>query len=272
MSALIIPRKFYSQPQGRAVVDWAHPLAQHLLFADTPTTRTYPLTSLGGVSEKVFDAPAHGGSLAWEFDGGALPRITVGISVSAGSPVTLCALVRRTSQGSGLNPILSLGSPGGSRQLLYDANDGVALYSSGEGGAAQACDWGGSPRSAKFLQVSAVAGRSRAPAHRDVWVDGVKRSEDFASASVGPLNVAAVGTHWASGMPSGGFYGQIWFAAAWSRALSDDEIIEMQARPWQIFRADPVRFYSLAAGVPSSISLAASNFTAGSARLTAAWG
>ena len=56
----------------------------------------------------------------------------------------------------------------------------------------------------------------------------------------------------------------------WGRVLSDEEIFEVERNPWQLFRADPVRIYSLPTGpvVPSWSSLTAGNITQAGATLT----
>ncbi len=63
--------------------------------------------------------------------------------------------------------------------------------------------------------------------------------------------------------------GVIMAAAFWSRALNDYEVVELHSSPWQLFRADPIRIYSLpAATIPSSLNVAASNITSSGARAT----
>lgn len=56
--------------------------------------------------------------------------------------------------------------------------------------------------------------------------------------------------------------------AAWSRALSADELAAVGENPWQMFRADPVRFYSLPSGPITLNSLSVSNITSSGARFT----
>ena len=55
---------------------------------------------------------------------------------------------------------------------------------------------------------------------------------------------------------------------AWDRALSDAEVAEISQNPWQLFRADPVRIYSLPSGAITINSLTASNITQTGARIT----
>lgn len=56
--------------------------------------------------------------------------------------------------------------------------------------------------------------------------------------------------------------------AVWDRALSDAEVAEISANPWQLFRADPIRIYSLPSGAITLNSLTASNITQTGATIT----
>jgi len=55
---------------------------------------------------------------------------------------------------------------------------------------------------------------------------------------------------------------------AWDRALSDAEVAAISANPWQLFRADPVRIYSLPSGAITLNSLTMSAITQTTARAT----
>lgn len=59
----------------------------------------------------------------------------------------------------------------------------------------------------------------------------------------------------------------IGLVAVFQSALSADEIAELSINPWQLFRADPVRIYSLPTGAISINSLTASNITQTGARI-----
>ena len=60
------------------------------------------------------------------------------------------------------------------------------------------------------------------------------------------------------------------YALTLNRALDEHEALEFHANPWQLFRADPIRIYSLPSGAISlSInSITASNITQTGARIT----
>ena len=56
--------------------------------------------------------------------------------------------------------------------------------------------------------------------------------------------------------------------ALFRRYISDEEEVSLLQAPWQLFRADPIRIYSLPSGAISWSSLTASNITQTGARLT----
>ena len=60
----------------------------------------------------------------------------------------------------------------------------------------------------------------------------------------------------------------IGLVAVFQSALSADEIAELSINPWQLFRADPIRIYSLPTGAISINSILASNITQTGARIT----
>lgn len=52
------------------------------------------------------------------------------------------------------------------------------------------------------------------------------------------------------------------------RLLGESEYLELAENPWQLFRADPIRIYSLPTGAISINSITASNITQTGARIT----
>ena len=68
----------------------------------------------------------------------------------------------------------------------------------------------------------------------------------------------------------GAFKGAVSVLLAWPRALDSEELVEYSQNPWQLFRADPIRIFSLPSGAISlSInSITASNITQTGARIT----
>lgn len=74
------------------------------------------------------------------------------------------------------------------------------------------------------------------------------------------------------GSPAGGGGPSAWFDLAYAltlnRAIDEREALEFHANPWQLFRADPIRIYSLPTGAISINSILASNITQTGARIT----
>lgn len=60
----------------------------------------------------------------------------------------------------------------------------------------------------------------------------------------------------------------------WGRGITPPEAEEIAQNPWQLFRADPLRIYSLPSGpiVPISLSIAVSNITSSGSRNTVTLG
>lgn len=97
--------------------------------------------------------------------------------------------------------------------------------------------------------------------------DGVYKSAVSAAGSRGPGTSARFG--------SGGdftyqrFIGSIGLFAVGSAALSAAQSLDLAANPWQLFRADPIRIYSLPNGpilIPSISGLSTTNITQTGAR------
>lgn len=96
-----------------------------------------------------------------------------------------------------------------------------------------------------------------------LYVNGERRGE----------STGAFGTENADSWYLGsGYNGQVdavyGLHAQWSRALSESECTDLSANPWQLFRANPVRFYSLPSGPITLNSLTASNITSSGSRFT----
>lgn len=74
------------------------------------------------------------------------------------------------------------------------------------------------------------------------------------------------------GSPAGGGGPSAWFDLAYAltlnRAIDEREALEFHANPWQLFRADPIRVYSLPSGAITLNSLTMSAITQTTARAT----
>lgn len=70
------------------------------------------------------------------------------------------------------------------------------------------------------------------------------------------------------GNPNKSFRGTLSLVLLIDKALTGEEAAELSFNPWQIFRADPIRIYSLPSGAITINSITASNITSSGARIT----
>lgn len=250
MSVIIIPRKRLRQLQGRAEVDWANPITEGLIFAsagasDAVTTSPLVLVpdGLGFKSSELLpvyraadDVVAFTvmGDVEFTSNNGDWAALDYGYYVSGTQNMN-------TSIGlMGSENILyatcrkDQGSITTLKTISFPYRATLAL-SGAIGTGATAYENG--------ISIGAVAS---AGAHSP---DSRRRFSAFTNTTAGKK------AYWQS---------------VWKRALSAAEIAEAYRDPWQLFRADPIRIYSLPSG-PISLSwssLTASNITQTGARLT----
>lgn len=257
MSVIIIPRKHLRQPQGRCTPDWGGPFAAGLGFAETPTSPSRRFVRVGNVSNAV-GAPGIG----YATDGSSYLR---GPSVQVQNfPLTFLAIAERRTATNGA--FLSIGS-GSQRHLLYALANGRVRMFSGAGGTIG--------ETSSFSQPAAalntphwIAGRVHSASSRDVWHNGEPGGSNGITVNTAACETAVLGTYWNNDAPSLTLDGRIYLAAAWARALSDEELREMYRCPWQLFRADPLRIYSLPSGPITITGITASDITSSGARIT----
>ena len=257
MPAIIIPRTHLRQPQGRAQIDYANPLTAGLAFAETPTSESGRFGRSGAVAEA-----AGAGGRAYSLNGSSYLRDSN--SPLRNFPLTFLALFKRTP--GTLGSLVSIGA-GSQRHLMYFLGDGRCKIFSGTSGATNENGGGVAPLDAE-PGPSWLAARVLANNSRDIWHAGALL--DSASGTVNTTDAAnaLIGTYWNDDAPALTFSGEIYFAAAWARALANEELREMYRNPWQLFRADPIRIYSLPTGAISINSITASSITQTGARIT----
>lgn len=256
MSVIIIPRKHLTQPQGRFALDLSGPFSGGLGFAETPTGESGGFARVGTVGNVI-----NGGLVGYGLNGSTYLRNSA--SPVRNYPLTFMALVRRTA--GTLGAVMSIGS-GVQRHLLYYLGDGRLRMFSGAGSTSETT--AGSAGNSGELEW--IAGRVSAANSRDVWLNGTLLGSDTGNIVTTEAATAAIGTYWNSDAPALTFTGEIYLACAWSRALPEAELRELYLSPWQLFRAEPLRIYSLpSGGIPTSIAVAASNITSSGARITA---
>ncbi len=247
MPAIIIPRRHLIQPQGRIQLDWHNELTDALVVAlcwsdasaremvrgATPTSGVYPVT--GGI----------GGAGAKFSTGGKWPS-AVAVKTSTGNGLgdfTLLSLSAPPTSGKGV--MIGQAKAGGDQTyLLANTSSG---YGSLSGSVMFGTDTG--------VGAMAASGAIDGALHCFVGMRG-------AGAGI----IDRDGVQLATGSPSGPAWGATtvfgietlngysgwnnpnthhFLELAWDRALNTAERVEVGRNPWQLFRADPVRFYSL---------------------------
>jgi hypothetical protein len=264
--SIILPRRHYTQPQGRVRVEWNHPISTGLVFAFDPAGRRNaadgtPMTQTGGAFVVASDRG-------------------VALQATDSARVFSCPItpIAATAPVSGYFHARAYASNATRKRLfrLFNATNGTIVnidFGSGSSnrsftGIQTASDF---PTNGIFSNTpignNIIYGGHDGGSTFDAFVfelNGVIGTDTFgtAGARIGPATDLNLGNN-ASSFP---WNGEIPIAYLWRRMLSVEERRELDANPWQLFRADPVRIYSLpsaAPGVPTSLlnqNLAATSF------------
>ena len=268
---IIIPRKHYTQPQGRVEIDWNAPAAQMLRLAVVPgiglrdLVGSAPVTPLNA-GPKVMRPAAFG--MTYENPDSASNQglLTVGRYrsdtpvFSAGTDQTLMYVAStypRAASGYGAHVFIPLAS-------TYIDHIGAVL------GQSNSADWRYSIDTVSWFQnLSAFRGvlASTGPNNRPItsrrYFDAGQTLDNTINTAYG--NVGFEGVHVGS---SAGSARNVVGIFGWDRIVSFEEGDEIIRAPWQLFRADPIRIYSLPTGAISINSITASNITQTGARIT----
>lgn len=269
MSAIIIPRKHLSQPQGRVELapEWAgiikrayvagqsHDPASDFWYNTSPYELSPNPTGLGlNFADKQGVALTSGGGFSSIVNVDA-PIFVVCLSVRTeptsrwpfadydygGSP----GAVSFGARGDGANALLRVRNASGSNLVETTFTNVIKP-------GVNSHVFGHTPNSLGYIANG----------------DGVYKSAVSAAGSRGPGTSARFGSGGDFG--SQRFIGSIGLFAVGLGDLPKTEALDLAANPWQLFRADPVRIYSFPSG-PISLSwssLTASNITQTGARLT----
>lgn len=264
MSVIIIPRRHYTQPQGRVTVDWSNPLSQGLLVAATPFSEM-------AVSPEIKYGVAGGGARRGILRAGPVRH---GLASSTVFVMTQALL---PDDGSWWN---AAGFVCGDTAQEWPADLGLRVGAPTTGGRIQI----GARNTAGEFRIARIDVTAGGLSHGGVFIgaatidsdllvtgfgEGKKHGTDAslrgfsynppAATSTGPL----FGQYAASGAMD-----FLSIAYRWGRVLADSEIFDLEKAPWQLFRADPIRIYSLPTGAISINSITASNIAQTGARIT----
>lgn len=267
MTYIHIPRKHLRQPQGRADIAWEDPITEGIVtvfnagdLRDAVRVGTAQTTSIAA-------AGAYGGNQALVVDQATPGYVRSPIAGRVGNSLTMFAVAARSLVDNGGQAVMSVGA-GNQRHLLYDALNKPALFSGNGGSYGQAIPAASTMPAAGVPFV--IAGRVFGSASRDVWLNGNQVATDSTETlGVSGVDTAVMGAYWDNNSATLPWSGNLWLGALWNRALTNVELFSLTANPWRLFRADPVRIYSLpASSIPTLSALTASNVTSSGCRST----
>ena len=265
MSVIIIPRKHLRQPQGRVEVDWAHPLANGLLLAATPFSEmtTRPEIRIGALG-----AAARAGVLS-------RGAVTHGVANSTVLIVTQALVPDDSFWWSGNGTIFSDTSAPwpnhlGLRALPPKTYGRISIAARASNGTVYTAEVdvldGGQTYGGSFSGAATVGA--------DLLVTGFGSGKKWGTStglqgySYNAPGSTSPGPMFGQLTTSTGPMDCLSLALRWGRVCSDEEIFEVERNPWQLFRADPIRIYSLPSGAISINSILASNLTQTGATIT----
>jgi hypothetical protein len=222
------PIQLDRQPQEVVEVDWANPLTAGLRFAHVGASPS----NLTGAPVEVLNGPltptTEGSLTGLYFDGSqAILGPTGPQEARSGTGLVVLALPPEAI-GTSRTLIGTFRRQGfGGHYLSYEGSRFHAISVDGDGFALHAP----TAFTAVANRVHTVAARFFSGAGRDIWLDGVDGGMDPRPRS--PETAAVdVGKYPGSGVD---FLGTMFLSCWWDRALSDSEMREVTANPWQLF-------------------------------------
>ena len=270
MTAIIIPRRHYTQPQGRVGVDAANHAGANALTAMTFQGSVYDAAAGSLVpydGQPVYGAGATGyGLLA---TGGYRLKLPINPIYLQKQEVTYYAVLQSTGGGNNgqvftrhmgsITASVSIGVHRGSSNGWGIAVNGTTsdLY------AYPLANIGAAAVSAPATLVLTVGGGvARLYVNGQLAGSGNYGGDiDYSRTDEG-LSIFSTGTIVSA------FRGLLYSAGVIDGVMSPESAEDFSENPWQLFRADPIRIYSLPTGAISINSITASNIAQTGARIT----
>lgn len=271
MAAIIIPRRHYTQPQGRVTINAANHAGAKALCAmtfqgsvfDAAASRLVPYAGT-----PVYGAGATGyGLLA---TGGYRLQLPANPVYLQKQTVTYYAILQSTGGGNAgyvfqrsmgsSTPSIGLGVHNGSFNGWYLGVNGTTSDISMSGPVADIGSAATNIPAAMVLTIGGGAARLYVNG-RFVWSGSYGGDIDYSRADLGLM----IFGH-RNGISL--FKGLLYGAGVIDGVMNADAAEAFSANPWQLFRADPVRIYSLPTGAISINSITASNITQTGATIT----
>lgn len=254
MSVIIIPRRHYTQPQGRVELNTSHPLAQGLsaLYVLTPGQWGVDLVSQQWRGVVVGAAPAFAGNkLRTSGNMTNVVRLPHGAGGTFSAPFSVVVGATKIS-GSVIWSILNDTTSAWSG--IHSAATGGMETSSGS-------TFTGSVSGVGPLGVFTHDGAALRGYGASEPVDTTVNNAPIPTQEI-TLGCARRSTSDNAAVAEFELFG------LYPRALDEIEARELSKNPWQLFRADPIRIYSFPTGpiIPTISGLSTTNITQTGAR------
>ena len=266
MTAIIIPRRHYTQPQGRVSLRVDSPLVQNPIAVYHAPSNTDVARNIVGraVGNTLYPAVAGGVALA-SADNDGYVELSTGPAIGT-APFTMYWAGR----------LGAYGRPG-------NVAEGGGLFAQEVTWATPGIMWGDRALNQKFYLIDGwqnyVAGPNMS-AGEDVVLVAVRTATHirlYKNGELGTTTEVAARNH-NSSRPfyvSSGQNNTAWNARCSTlscgillTAWNDEGVAEFSRNIWQLFSADPLRIYSLPSGAITINSIIASNITQTGARIT----
>lgn len=267
MTAIHIPRRHLIQPQGRIELDWCNPICSQIaLCVVHGGSRSQPIFGPLPTANRL-------GDYAVCREGVGSLFTSEGHEFNFGPASTEWTLLSFAALGTGKSALLSQANWPNQSQTYLLGNTGTGF---GPEVGSFCFGSGSNAGDATLLKASsaidadprAYLGLHRADGIEEIWWDGAIKGTRSKTVTLNQTDarIRIEGIYTYSGWYSGSNLHLM--DVVWARGVTQDEARAITAAPWQLFRADPVRFYSLPSGPITLNSLTMSAITSSGARAT----
>jgi hypothetical protein len=267
MTRLLLPRRFSSQPTQAYPVDWQNPLTQGLALATYPTEDTAWTNLVSGLRfTDPYSPPSFGQSsfTKWGrgrtyYDGNSRQYVNVTPGPVSTGRQTLLILVRPRVLPVATRNFVNAGQKDG-WDLNYASLAADGRFSVGSTNAPALLS-DSSVTLGEHYAVTAICDVSSISAKQYFFVNGVKQQATSSYAGIGPKRIEQV----VLGNSNTANMVDIFAVFVWTRALSDDEVRQVNENPYQLFGASRFVPYAVPTAAPGSGSISGSGTSQASA-------
>lgn len=259
MPALILPRRFYSQPQEVVDVDWRNPVTRGLLWAFNPASGTfYDAVGKINYSPSTITKAVSSIGVADDYSARFQPSGIAKLPASGDLSVFVQAAPNSTQQSL-------LCQRQGNNTNHIEIRSGSGLVGASTNGAFFKCSSTGQGVNGTLTldeRWHTFAG-TLSGSTASLYIDGAFTDSTTITTPASDIGVLTFGgLSDSTVIPYTGLMGVV---CAWTRAVSSDEIAALSANPWQLFRAKPRVLYFDVGGGGTTHNLAADAAAAASA-------